>query len=173
MSLGALHHVTLTVSDIEASIRFYRDVIGLRVTMDLPMGGSLATLFSLRQGTGERARAVMMTQGDSAIGQVELIEFWPPGATTAPKRPGDPGVFQLCFEVRGEELNDVHQRLLSRGIKFFTPAPVELELRGLGHIRALIVEDPDGVLVEIIRLPTPDEMKAYRIAARGASKGTP
>lgn len=162
MMIGALHHVTLTVRDIEASVRFYRDLLGLRVAMDMPMGNSLQKLLALDPGIGENARAVLMTQGDHLIGQVELIQFSPPGAATKPKRPGDPGVFQLCFEIRGEDLSALCDRLRSQGATFFAEAPVDFELKGYGHARAILLEDPDGVMVELIQLPTAEERKAYR-----------
>jgi hypothetical protein len=35
-------------------------------------------------------------------------------------------------------------------------------LRGYGEIEACIVEDPDGNMIELVRLPSDDEVREFR-----------
>ena len=100
MAISEVHHVGITVTDLDRSIDFYSRVLGFRKTLDMPLGGpSLERLMRLKPGV--RGRSVMMQQGDSQIGEIELIKFDPPAAVlTGQKKPGDPGLFMLSFEVR-------------------------------------------------------------------------
>ena len=36
--VGEIHHVAMSVRDLEKSIAFYRDALGLRMTLDMRVG---------------------------------------------------------------------------------------------------------------------------------------
>src|SRR5216683_412086 len=90
-----------------------------------------------------------------------------PSTPTPAKGGGSLGAFLLFFEVRGEELADVYQRLLAKGIACYSE-PQVIELKGYGAIRAVVFEDPDGQLIELVQLPSADEIQPVRTASRAA-----
>jgi hypothetical protein len=110
-----------------------------------------------------------MQQGLSMVGEVELVQFSPAPTTPTPaKGAGGLGAFLLSFEVRGEEMDTVYQRLLEQGIKCYSE-PQVVELPKYGAMRAVIFEDPDGQMIELVQLPAPDEIQRVRAASRAES----
>ena len=164
MTITPLHHVVLSVTDFERSLAFYRDALGFRKTMESPVVGYEKYLHIPEGSTG---RMAMLAADDRLMGMVEIIEWEIPGEieTGPPKRAGDPGVQMLAMEVHDDSLEAIVERWAEMGIELFSPiTPVELE--GYPRFQTLVVEDPDGLLVELIQLPTQDEVKAFRAAQR-------
>ncbi len=161
MAISEIHHVALTVSDLDKSVAFYESVLGFHKTLDMPLNSPITEkLLKLKPGTV--GRSVVLQQEDKVTGEVELIEFSPSAEQkTGPKRPGDPGIFLLSFEVTGEQLVQTYERLKAKGIEFYTE-PQKLELKGYGFLKAIIFEDPDGIMIELIELPSMEDVKTYR-----------
>jgi hypothetical protein len=62
-------------------------------------------------------------------------------------------------------LAEVYKRLQAQGIQC-TAEPQTLKLEGYGAIQAVVFEDPDGVMIELIQLPSADEIRRMREAYR-------
>jgi lactoylglutathione lyase len=164
--VGEIHHVAVSVRDLEKSIPFYRDGLGLRMTLDMRVGGE--TLHErIRVPRGATGRAVYF-QGPTRIGQLELIQWeLPVPEDSRPKRAGDPGVFSLSFPVPRDEMDEVYARLVAMGVECYHP-PATSVLDNYGPITMFMCEDPDGIQVEFVSLPSPDEVRAFRAQSRSA-----
>lgn len=170
VSAGPVHHVTVGVSDLDKSIIFYRDGLGLRKTLDTVVGGiGFSQLLRLREGSS--ARTVFM-QGKSRVGQVELVE-WRNGEDQIPKpiRPGSPGVCVLSFSVEAKDFESILAQLRTVSATFWGD-PVISILDGYGEIEACIVEDPDGNAIEIVCLPSDEQVKRFRSVIQTNYKNT-
>jgi glyoxylase I family protein len=147
MSRG-VHHSAIVTSDVDLSLRFWRDGIGLVEMLDHAFTGDWPTLFGA--GT-DVLRSVFL--GDSEhpdSGIVELVFFEGVEGTTPEPSPGPrPGFFLLSLE------RDVDATLatladlgFAEGVRRITmPAP-----KGKTVAMAVITA-PDGVLVELIGAP--------------------
>lgn len=151
-----MHHSAICVADVDASLRFYRDGIGMTVFMDQTFDGDWPALFGADSGT---LRSVML--GDPNVpeaGIVELVQFAPDASPAqverwrTPPEDGPPtsGFFLLSFFV---DVDATLARLADLGLggaprRIEHPAP-----DGSGTVSMATVMDPDGVVVELIGMP--------------------
>ncbi len=172
MPVSAIHHVAINVSDLERAVAFYRDALGFRKVLDMKADKPVnARMLHLPQ-KGFNIRSIMMVQGSTTVGEIELMQVEPMREKPTPaKRPDDLGMWVISFEVKDEPLAGVVQRLREMGVKFFSDIE-ELDLDGYAPMKAVIFEDPDGNLLELVQLPTKDEylrLKQERESQRPAN----
>ncbi|MFN2560543.1 MAG: VOC family protein [Jatrophihabitans sp.] len=122
MRIERLDHLVLTVADIDRTIAFYTDVLGMR---------------PVAFGAGRRALAF----GQHKINLHEAGHEFEPKA----KRP-TAGSADLCLIAAGP-LGSVIERLAALGVAV-EEGPVA-RTGALGPINSVYVRDPDGNLVEI------------------------
>jgi glyoxylase I family protein len=140
-----LHHAAICVRDLDASLRFYRDGLGLDVMMDQQFSGDWPTLFRAR---GDRLHSVFLGDPASAdAGVVELVTFDAGIADGSVPSPEPAlGFFLLSFFVA--DLDGVLARLA--GLEM-GGTPTSIEVPGpVDAVAMATVRDPDGVLVELI-----------------------
>jgi glyoxylase I family protein len=141
---GRVHHSAICVADVDESLRFYRDGLGLDVLMDHEFDGDWPTLFGT---TASRLRSVFL--GDRATGNagiVELVAFLGDPARPQPRLDAPAaGFFLLSF------FTDVEDTLGRLGDLGLGGPPRRIEVPGPDRPVAMAtVRDPDDVLVELI-----------------------
>jgi glyoxylase I family protein len=140
------HHVGLQVEDIDRSLAFYRDLLGLRVTDEGEGGGP-----DTDELTGVQGLRFRFAELDLGAGQLlELIE--PLGsAALAPRDAARPSS-RAHVGVLVDDIDETYRRLQAAGTSTRS-APVELQEGGawLG-VRALYAADPDGFTVELLQV---------------------
>lgn len=122
MRVSELGHVSLFVRDLESSLAFYRDVLGLRET-----------------GRGKEGRIVFLSAGvhhhDVSL-EVARVEAKPVPA-------GAPGLYHVAFSVGStlEALQAARREAEQAGLQPFGEAG--------GATPCFCVKDPDGHTVEL------------------------
>jgi lactoylglutathione lyase len=158
----ALNHVALNVRNLQGSLKFYQEGLGLTKTLEKLSGKDSWRLLRLPPGT--RARTVFL-RGEGYSGQIELAEWdlaEPENST--PKRAGDPGYWVLSFRVGRDEIRPLYDQLIAMGVECYSE-PVSNMIENYGVVTMFICEDPDGNQIEIVSLPTREERKASREAS--------
>jgi catechol 2,3-dioxygenase-like lactoylglutathione lyase family enzyme len=144
-----VHHSAIVVRDLDASLRFWRDGMGLEVVMDHEFDGRWTDLFAARS---DRLRSIFLGDPDHPdAGIVELVVFEAGSEPAAPIGPPAEGFFLLSFFVA--DLGAVLARLAELGLGG-EPRRIEVGAPG-GAVPMATVRDPDGVLVELIGAAAP------------------
>jgi len=139
-----LTHVGICVSDIERSLRFYRDLLGFREEHSLEVAGEPSdTLLRLR---GVALRAVYLTRDGVRI---ELLRFAsPPPPPRHARAMNEPGLTHLSFRVA--DLDATLGALRAAGERVLEETVIRIpEVQAA----ACMVADPDGQLIELVQSP--------------------
>ncbi|MFJ3667425.1 VOC family protein [Streptomyces sp. NPDC090106] len=159
VGVRSLNHVALGVSDLEASLRFYVEGLGMRKTLEKQTSDLTPALMRLPEGT---TGTTVFVQGDSRVGQLELVKWDLPRTDDGrPKRPGDFGMGQLSFPVDAEHIGALHARLVRMGYEVYSD-PTTTVVKNYGPVTLFLCEDPDGTQVELVALPSPEVVREFR-----------
>jgi catechol 2,3-dioxygenase-like lactoylglutathione lyase family enzyme len=143
----AVGHTGVTVSDIDRSIAFYRDVLGCEVGEKGRYGG---TLFAAITGVPEAEIDIAFVRAPGGH-QIELLAYArPEDRRRSTLRPCDPGAMHLMLRVR--DIDSVAKAIAAGG--FTTVGPIQTVPDGpFAGLRAIYARDPDGVVLELIQEP--------------------
>jgi catechol 2,3-dioxygenase-like lactoylglutathione lyase family enzyme len=140
-----VNHVGLTVSDLDRSVAFYRDVVGLEVLVQrFRTGGEWFD--TLTHNSGAVLDGVMLGDGDFCL---QLLQYEQGG--TGPPVTGHNRVGNLHVSVNVADIAAKREQIVAAGGHDPTPL-VDLPV---ADGRSFYVHDPDGVPVEFIQLDTP------------------
>lgn len=148
MSVAGLDHAGLTVSDIERSLGFWRDALGMeetgRGTVRWPHLDRLTAIAETE------IEWVGLAMADGT--QLELQQYHqPPGRPCPPGAEADPGRGHLGLRVEG--LDAMVATLKETGADLRSAEPVLLEQGAYTGWRAIYALDPDGNSVELMESP--------------------
>jgi catechol 2,3-dioxygenase-like lactoylglutathione lyase family enzyme len=154
-------HFSVTVSKIERSIAFYRDILGFDVLT--PPGQEASTPIreeDARSGSyvgavtgyeNARLRIAMLRRGTAML---ELIEYCEPtGEAHAPgtHRPGSP---HMALSVRDLTAAWEHLQHIAAewNLSFTSAGPVEVISGPSRGGKAVYFRDPDGITIELVQM---------------------
>ena len=144
-SISGSVHGGVTVSDMEASLRFYRDGLGLEVEFDKILDGPyLPTVLGL---DFDHIRAVYLRVPGGVF--VELLEYHGIESLPAASRPCDHGAGHICFFV--DDIDGLVERLQGAGYRARSEGPVDITKGPNKGARSVYMLDPDGYRVELFQ----------------------
>ncbi len=136
-------HAGITVRDMDASLAFYRDGLGLAMQFDRLLDGDyLRTVLALDFSA---IRAVYLDIPGGGI--IELLEYQGIERLTAASRPSDFGAGHVCIYV--EDIDGMVERLRERGGTSRSAEVVEITSGPNRGARSIYMLDPDGYAVEL------------------------
>jgi catechol 2,3-dioxygenase-like lactoylglutathione lyase family enzyme len=159
--MKALHHVGVTVADLERGIDFYHGVLGLEFVNEPSPVFDNPSLGPAVGVPGAALRQVSLALGDSIF---ELLEYSrPPSPVEAPLPQNALGAQHVAFHV-----DDVHAKkaeLEAKGVVFFSDVNA-VDEGVLAGWRWVYFADPDGNALELVEIAyTREQERRAGIAA--------
>lgn len=147
--LKEILHVGITVSDMERSVAFYRDVLGLHYTGELMMEGPETD--ALFRCPGCKVRVAYLNGSEElAAPPVELIQFVEPQSKKDLADLAKTSISEICF--RCEDIDRLYQHLKAHRVECLSkPQFFDFTKYGFGKSKAIYFKDPDGIILEAIQ----------------------
>lgn len=135
-----IHHTSFTVSNMEKSIEFYRDILGLELKWDSLAAGVRfkgEAADNVTNCPGTELRIAFFAAGNNRI---ELVEYTPTGKQQVDNKASDTGSAHVCF--RTDNIDELYQKLVANNARLHCP-PQKLDNATVMYFR-----DPDGNILE-------------------------
>ena len=131
-SLKKINHVAIVVADIDESLKFWRDALGIELSHieDVP---------------SQKAQVAFLPLGDSEVELVKPTADDTGAAKFLAERGG--GMHHLCFET--DDVVGMLASLKEKGIKLINEEPIVLPGRKMAFVHP---KSTGGVLVELYEL---------------------
>ena len=155
---GGMAGAVIGVSDMEASVKFYSEVLGYNIIKSDTTGPFSNS--SLIPDMDKKCRRVILASpkrkgaladllGDSTIELVQALERTPRKIYEG-RYWGDPGFIQVCFDI--SNMKKLGEFCASKGYPFTVDSCPNGEVFDMGEASGhfTYIEDPDGTLIEFV-----------------------
>ncbi len=146
--LTGLHHVCLTVSDVERSVEFYQDFLGMTF-----VGRREADADYIGQQTGYpgvRLAVASFKVAPESEEIINLVQYLTHAGDPIDLATNQPGSSHLCFFV--DDIGAAYRGLRAKGVSFESE-PVDITSGPNEGGFAVYLHDPDGYTIELFQPP--------------------
>lgn len=143
-----IDHTAIVVGNTEASLRFYQDVLGLKIAAASENYGTEQE--HLNNVFGARLRITSLRAEGGGPG-IEFLEYLAPRdgrPFPADERANDLFHWQTTLQIAA--VDTVAQNLIQRNYKFVSPGVIALDEPHLGFSKGVLVRDPDGHVMALV-----------------------
>ncbi len=144
--------VAINCSDLERSVEFYSDIVGFRALARIAPGVRDESALGLGPGSEWEMHYLDDPRHQLAFA-VDLVEWKQPKPAGRPyDAANNLGIYRMALMT--DDIDRDYAELQDRGVKCLS-APATLEMGpGIPTLRALMFEDPDGTMLELIESVT-------------------
>ena len=137
----------IIVSDMEKSLKFYRDLLGLKVKSLVDEEGEFLDNMLTHENVKNKV-AKLYAKNDNAL--VELVE-----SISHPRNKTDRDFFTIGtshFALTVDNIDETYDYLIKNGVKFTAPPQQSPD----GFAKVTFCEDPDGTPIELVEVINTD-----------------
>ncbi|MEI0490231.1 VOC family protein [Brachyspira pulli] len=146
--LKEIMHVGITVSNIENSIKFYRDILGLTLKGQALMEGKETdALFAMNNC---KVKIAYLNGSDNIMSPpIELLEFVNNKTIKDKPQLNKISISEICFRV--DNIEKVYKHLIDNNVEYLSePQEFDFTAYGFSKSKALYFKDPDGIILELM-----------------------
>jgi len=150
-----VRRTTLIVRDVDRSLAFYRDALGMKVVYDREIVRPGRE--NDPPGTQRKMRLALLRANDDFVGVVGLLEYTSPRLPDMPNEAERPGIGEVILVINASDLDQRFERVRATpGVRVASepqltdyPSP---DGKGTIPVRVSAVWDPDGYFIELNQL---------------------
>ena len=150
-SVNVMDHISVTVSDMERSLAFYRDLLGLEEVERHRLEGEGISKMAGKECVIMQVVRLQAPQTPGVL--IDLQEYIAPKGKVSNAKLGDVGHSHICFGV--PDVWAAYRELTAQGVEFVSE-PVSFDLE-FGVVHVVFFEDPDGYILELMESPVEKE----------------
>ncbi len=146
-SVNVLDHLSVTVSDMDRSLAFYRDLLGLKEVERHRLEGE-----TISKMTGKKdvvMQVVRLAAPETPGMLIDLQQYLHPKGGVSTAKLGDAAHSHFCFGV--PDVIRAYEDLSAKGVVFLSE-PVSFDL-GWAIVHVVFFQDPDGYTLELVQSP--------------------
>ncbi len=146
MAVVKAHHYGFTVSDLDRSVAFYRDLLGLELVR-VSERSNLPSYDAILGYPDVKLRIAILQHPGSVL-LLELIQYVNPRGQAREQENRFVGAAHVAFEV--DDVDAVYAELNAAGGGAISP-PTDVVRDGVRVARAMYALDPDGISIEMFQ----------------------
>ena len=145
MDATGVSHIAICVRDLDKSLAFYRDILGMRVTLDQMQDTTTGGLPHVYKHPRKTRRTVHVRYGEGNT-TPSLVLTSHPGdqADGEPIKLDQVGISHLSFTVK--DVKALAEELAAKGVQL--AGPMDAFTNAQGEVSSIFVFDPDGIMVQ-------------------------
>ncbi len=146
MGIVKAHHYGFTVTDVDRSVAFYRDLLGLKLVR-VSERSNLPSYDTILGYPDVKLRiAILQHPVNEFI--LELVQYVSPAGQTRTLENKYVGAAHVAFEV--DDVDAMYETLTAAGFGAINP-PTDVIRDGVRVARAMYALDPDGISIEMFQ----------------------
>ena len=142
--LKSFFHTGFVVKDLEKSVDFYSNVLGMRIAARMARKGDFIN--QVLAFPDAHIKGAFVDKGEGH--QLELIQYINPASGPGGIARNDLGATHLAFYV--EDIDKFYEETKERGLQFNNPPASLADDHGNLQRKALYAQDPDGNWLEFV-----------------------
>ena len=153
--LAPMARATIFVRDIDASLKLYRDILGLKPMFENYWKGK--GINAIMGTDGKELRATVLMAGESVVGNIGIYQLYKEkGTPPPPPRGSDTRIGDVAVVFPTNDIWGLTQKIKDAGYQIISP-PVALIERPDMEVQGveMMFRDADGLLVNLVQAGVP------------------